>query len=143
MSSTVLHIEDEDLLIELDDQAQVIETEATMEIVADPAGQVTVEENVYQLEISTDQATIIEVEATSPPVQSPSEEEQMYAKRIDFISETEFYKGEAEPGSAESSAVWRISFTTLASDDDVTTLWASGSAEFNQVWDNRAALSYS
>ena len=38
MSSTVLHIEDEDLLIELDDQAQVIETEATMEIVADPAG---------------------------------------------------------------------------------------------------------
>lgn len=50
------------------------------------------------------------------------------------------YSGEAVIGSATSSAVWRISKTDTSSPIIVTT-WAGGGS-FNQVWDNRAALSY-
>lgn len=57
------------------------------------------------------------------------------------------YKGEANPGTANSSALWRIQRITITTDvggnDDVTIEWASGSASFNQVWDDRASLSYS
>lgn len=70
-------------------------------------------------------------------------EEMAYAKRIDWISETVLYKGEALPGALPSEAAWRIRRITLASDDDVTEEWAGGSAEFTNIWDNRGSLSYS
>ena len=49
------------------------------------------------------------------------------------------YIGEAPPGSATSSAVWRIARITNATG---STYWAA-SARFSQIWDNRASLSYS
>lgn len=72
-----------------------------------------------------------------------SEEEMAYAKRTDFATESLIYKGEAVVGSATSAAVWRIRRLTIASDDDVTEEWAGGTAEFDKIWDNRAALAYS
>lgn len=50
------------------------------------------------------------------------------------------YIGEAAPGSATSAAVWRIQRITNA---DSTIEWADGDGDFNNVWDNRASLSYS
>ncbi len=53
---------------------------------------------------------------------------------------TYLYVGKAAMGSATSSAVWQIQRITQA---DTTVIWADGDAAFNNVWDNRASLSYS
>lgn len=54
------------------------------------------------------------------------------------------YKAWAPAGSLSSQAVWRLSRTTK---DPVTnamdTEWADGNLEFDNVFDNRASLSYS
>lgn len=54
-----------------------------------------------------------------------------------------FYLGLAHPGSAEADPVWMIQRVTIAVDDSTATLFASGQASFNQVWANRASLTYS
>lgn len=64
------------------------------------------------------------------------------ARRVEFISSTQFYKGEALAGTLNATANWRISRTTI-SGATVTVLWASGNANFDKIWNNRAALSYS
>jgi len=76
-------------------------------------------------------------------LQSASTESTMYTTRIDFISDNELYKGEAVPGTAEAATAWRISKTLIAGDGDVTTTWASGTAEFNKAWSARVSYSYS
>jgi hypothetical protein len=65
-----------------------------------------------------------------------------YAKRVDIVSDLVIYKGEAAVGSADSSASWRIWRLTFNVDGDVTEEWASGNANFDKVWDDRALLSY-
>ncbi len=56
------------------------------------------------------------------------------------------YQGEAATGSATSAAVWRIKRLTITTDgggnDDIATEWADGNANFDNIWDNRLALSY-
>ena len=74
---------------------------------------------------------------------SASTEAVMLAKRVDFLSETVVYIGEAQPGTTTASALWRIKRVTLGPGEDVTEQWAGGSASFSQVWDNRFDLSYS
>lgn len=70
-------------------------------------------------------------------------EEQMYASRVDFISDDELYRGEAAPGSAESSAVWRIRKIVIGSDGDVTQTFADGDENFDNIWNDRLSLTYS
>ncbi len=48
------------------------------------------------------------------------------------------YLGSADPASATSAAVWSICRITNATG---VVLYAAG-GQFNQVWDNRASLSY-
>ena len=50
------------------------------------------------------------------------------------------YIGNAVPGTATSSALWRIKRLTNA---DNTIVWADGNANFDNIYDNRATLSYS
>jgi hypothetical protein len=52
------------------------------------------------------------------------------------------YEGDAEPGSASNAAVWRIK-RTVTSGGSITVTWADGNGNFDNVWDNRASLSYS
>lgn len=70
-------------------------------------------------------------------------EEDMYAKRVDFINDNLFYKAEAAPGSSESAGVWRISLVSLGADGDVTETWASGNANFTKSWTDRLLYTYS
>lgn len=51
------------------------------------------------------------------------------------------YVGEAVPGTALSAAGWRIKkvLTTVAG---VDILWADGDSNFDNVWDDRASLTY-
>lgn len=65
----------------------------------------------------------------------------------DLISEidksgTVTYIGEATPGSATSAAVWQITKIDSSSNPTVIT-YADGNANFDNIFDNRASLSYS
>lgn len=51
------------------------------------------------------------------------------------------YIGEALPGTATSSAGWRIRKIDESASPDTTITWAD-SAHFSQVWDDRTTLSY-
>lgn len=53
---------------------------------------------------------------------------------------TYLYLGYAEIGSDESDNVWRISRFTLANVSGMQ--WADGDANYDNVWDNRASLTY-
>lgn len=75
--------------------------------------------------------------------QGPAGEEVIVSERVDFITDLLIYRGEADPGAAESGAVWRIRKIVIGEDGDVTTTWANGSATFTNIWDDRASLTYS
>ena len=63
---------------------------------------------------------------------------------VDYLSDTELYRAEAETGSTSSQAVWRIRHITVALDGtSATTLWAEGTENFDKIWDDRASYSYS
>jgi hypothetical protein len=53
------------------------------------------------------------------------------------------YVGKALPGTATSSAAWRITRVTVSSDTDVEILYADGNDSFDNIRDNRLSLSYS
>lgn len=65
-----------------------------------------------------------------------------YKTLIDEASTTVTYIGEANPGTATSAAEWRVKRLTEVS-NDVQVEWADGNDSFDNIWDNRAALSYS
>jgi len=69
--------------------------------------------------------------------------EKQYAMRVDEVSSSLSYVGVAEPGSATASAVWRI--YKIASTAGVSPIitWADGNVNLDNIWDNRAALTYS
>jgi hypothetical protein len=62
--------------------------------------------------------------------------------RIDEVSASVTYIGEAAFGSSEASAVWRI-FKLSVSGTVTSMTWADGNDEFDNIWNNRASLSYS
>jgi hypothetical protein len=53
------------------------------------------------------------------------------------------YRGAALPGTLTSVAAWRVEEITIATDGDVSILFADGNDSYDNVWDNRASLSYS
>jgi len=67
------------------------------------------------------------------------------ATQVDFLPGTPqiIYTGKANPGTVTSAASWRISRTILQSDDDVSVQWADGDDAYDNIWDDRASLSYS
>lgn len=71
------------------------------------------------------------------------EGEAVLTKRIDTVSDSLVYRGEAQPGTAESAPTWRIARIEFTQDGDVTELWAGGNAAFAFAWADRATLTYS
>ena len=77
-------------------------------------------------------------------VESGSDE--AFARIVEELSSGTIYIGEAPIGTATSAASWRISRvieTSTGSDFTYTTTWADGDQNFDNVWSNRASLSYS
>jgi hypothetical protein len=72
-----------------------------------------------------------------------SDEEVPYSKRIDFITDSLIYKGEAVPGASESSPVWRIHKVVIGTDNDVTETWADGVSTYNKVWADHLTYTFS
>lgn len=62
------------------------------------------------------------------------------ALRFDDSANPILYLGEAAPGTTDSQALWRIQRITTGA--GVTIEWADGNDYFDNVWDDRAALSY-
>lgn len=63
------------------------------------------------------------------------------ATKIDEVSTSVSYVGEAEIGALPSQSVWRIKKITESG--TVTSIqYANGSNLFNQKWDDRASLTY-
>jgi len=71
-----------------------------------------------------------------------SDEEMPFAKRVDFISDNELYKGEAVVGTADATNVWRIRKVVIGVDNDVTETWASGTATYDKRWSDRLTYTY-
>jgi hypothetical protein len=65
-----------------------------------------------------------------------------FALRLDEVSATVSYVGEAAVGSSEAAAVWRIKKIDEAS-NDVSITWADGNDDFDNIWADRLILSYS
>lgn len=63
------------------------------------------------------------------------------AKRIDEASATVTYVGYAAIGSSNASAVWQI-FKLSVSGAVTSVTWADSNANFDNVWDDRASLTY-
>lgn len=68
--------------------------------------------------------------------------------RVEYIAGTTDpvprYVGYAIPGTAESAAMWRIArITSDADDNPVKVEWADGNEAYDNVWADRAVLSYS
>ena len=51
------------------------------------------------------------------------------------------YVGQAAIGTATSAATWQIQ--KLDESSGIATTWADGDASYDNIWDNRASLSYS
>lgn len=66
----------------------------------------------------------------------------VYVPQWDQVDPTTAYLGHALPGTATSAASWRIIRYTF-SGDDIGGAYADGNASFDNVWDDRASLSYS
>lgn len=61
--------------------------------------------------------------------------------KVDQITSTLFYIGEATIAAPTSNPVWRIRKIDASVGVNIT--WADGNANYDNVWDNRASLSYS
>jgi len=61
---------------------------------------------------------------------------------VDEASSTVTYVGEASTGTAVGAASWRIKRLTQAA-SVLTIEWADGNGNFDNVWSDRASLSYS
>jgi hypothetical protein len=65
-----------------------------------------------------------------------------YIDKIDVNASGVTYFGVAVAGSATSAAVWQIQAKSVSG--VVTTFtWADGNMNHDNIWDNRASLSYS
>jgi hypothetical protein len=61
--------------------------------------------------------------------------------RIDQVSNTVTYVGEAGEAAVENSSVWRIK--KIVCSDGLSITYADGDTNFDNNWTNRASLNYS
>ena len=61
----------------------------------------------------------------------------------DPVGATVAYVGKAIAGTLSSAASWQVKKLVFAADGGVTTTVADGDLNFDNVWDDRASLTYS
>lgn len=67
-----------------------------------------------------------------------------YTLKVEYNSSNNpVYIGEATPGKDTSDAAWRIKKITYINGDPTAVEWASGTTEFDKIWDDRAEYDYS
>lgn len=63
--------------------------------------------------------------------------------QVDAVTDLLLYIGKAPIGTLTNEAKWQVRKLTLTSLGGVLMQWADGNGDFDNVWDNRASLSYS
>lgn len=121
------------------DVVSVVE-ETTVVVSPDDAEVATVEQTTTVVEAPDGSVTVSDV-----GIQGPAAEENVpFATRVDFVGDTLIYKAQAQPGTLDASNAWRIQeITFVGADEDVEIRWASGTSDFDKVWDDRATYLYS
>jgi len=76
-------------------------------------------------------------------IQIPGGPAVNYAERRETATGSITYEGWADPGSLTSAAVWRVSRIVESGHPEFVRTWADGDNLFNNIWDDRATLSYS
>jgi hypothetical protein len=66
--------------------------------------------------------------------------DSLSALKLDEVSSTLFYVGEASIAASTSSPIWRIRKIDTTTGVDVR--WADGNSYYDNVWDDRASLTY-
>lgn len=66
----------------------------------------------------------------------------IYTIKVDEVSSTVTYIGKAVAGSSGASAIWQVS-KMLVTGSVTEILFADGNTNFDNIWNNRASLSYS
>lgn len=120
----------------------IVETEPVL-ISTDSGSIVTIGTEATVLVESTSNNLLVTGLLGPQGVAGVSEDDMLYSKRVDFVSDYVLYKGEAAIGSLDILPVWRIRRITIGLDGDVTEVWASGNANFDKVWSDRTSLTYS
>lgn len=87
------------------------------------------------------QVTVVEPLKYNPAGSVDRDVVDTLAVRVDEASATVTYVGDAAIGSATSGALWRVKKIDTSSGTVIT--WADGNSSFDNIWDNRASLSYS
>ncbi|MGW8177411.1 MAG: hypothetical protein ACWGQW_01225 [bacterium] len=142
MSDCVLCDKDTEVVVETELVIETLETTVQSAVVVETAPVEVLETSTMEISVPTEAASVLEVLTSGP--QAVPEGEVAYSKRVDFVDDTTLYKGEAEPGTLETEAKWRIQrITFVGADEDVVIEWANGSGSFVHAWSNRAGLSYS
>lgn len=67
--------------------------------------------------------------------------DSQYSTLVDLVSSSLIYLGEAIPGSLSSSPSWLIKKIVI-SGSSISILCANGSGDYDQIWDDRSALTY-
>lgn len=124
-------IQEASYTVEITNQNTTVQISAAANVVEISNSGMTVSIPAYQ--------TTVEVQtqgAQGPPGEGGS---SAYSIRID---ETGLYTyvGEADPGTSEGAAAWRIKRLT---ESEGPLLYADGDSNFNNIWNDRAILSYS
>ncbi len=65
------------------------------------------------------------------------------ATEVDVASATINYVGKAPIGTTSATAGWQIQKLTIDANGGVSIKWADGNDDYDNIWDDRAALSYS
>jgi hypothetical protein len=97
---------------------------------------------------SSGSSTDVNITNTSVPVSqagswSFTPTPTLYSKQYDQVSDTLAYLGDAVVGGSSASAIWRIQKLVFTTAGSVTITFADGNVNFDNVWNNRASLSYS
>lgn len=133
----------ENVVAFLESSATVSVTEVVPILIANENGNVITVGNDSSVLVESPSVAVLVTGILGPQgVPGISEEDMVYAKRVDFVTDAELYKGESVVGSLDNSPVWRIRKIIIGGDGDVTETWAGGTALFDKVWTNRAGLTY-
>lgn len=89
---------------------------------------------------TTDGVNIYRV-AVGPNGELISSSANLATRLDDYTTASVTYVGKAAIGSGVASAVWQIS--KIDETSGVVITWADGNANFDNIWDNRASLTYS
>lgn len=128
---------------------EFVDNSSSLELQSADKFTVYFETSIIQIDTDTTELSVQFADTDSIPIEfnnilrATNEEETMYSKRVDFVTDDLLYRAEAVVGATEASAVWRIRRIVFGVDGDVTETWASSTADFDKQWTLRATYTYS